>query len=65
MYAEWCSVLKSAVLHVDKHFSGNDCAKLYIGGCQIDFVRQTKYLGARFVGEKILKLCKNELKQFF
>jgi len=46
------NVLKSAVLHVDKHFNGNNCAKLYISECQIDFVRQSKYIVARLVGEK-------------
>ena len=58
------NVLKSTVFYVDKHFNGNNCAKLYISDCQIDFDGQSKYLGARLVGEKILKLCKNEQKQF-
>jgi len=57
-------VSKAVVLCVGRHFNGN-CAKLCISGCQIDFVRQTKYLGAGLVDLKILKLCMHELKNKF
>ena len=51
---------KSAVLRVGKNFQ-TCCEK---NGCPIDFVRQTKYLGASLLGGKYWNWVCMSLKEF-